>query len=275
MSGKAGQNGFSAVGFLFSDSLLVAGCLCWLFIKYAWRNLEATVKKTIVLSAIYVLVGSCVVIAARTRYQWGELISIRHTLQYTPFLLAILLVPVLGYATGRFTKILRILKVVLVIALALFHINYALFSESFQARNNDYPILLNAYKTGENFLCVKGNGENNVFLVSNWAYVFRIECAARVRQIEPVIDVARNKDMLALIAANEGNDGLMAAIVDIKNHSIGRPIHIGFFPGRFGMEASDFPLPNADQQKLLDSGWAIIRNDEHGLLVQYPQGTIE
>jgi hypothetical protein len=75
--------------------------------------------------------------------------------------------------------------------------------------------------------------------------------------------------MQALIAANEGYDGLIAAIVDIKHNAMGRPIHIGFFPGNFGLEASNFPLPSTNQQKLLDSGWAIIRNDEHGLLIQY------
>jgi hypothetical protein len=251
--------------------VVVASCLCWLFIKHAWCNLDAAGKKTIVISTTYILLGSCIVIVARTRYQWGELISIRHTLQYTPFLLAILLAPVFRYSTGSFAKWLGKLKLVLVIVLAVFHINYALFSEAFQARNNDYPELISAYKTGEKHLCVR---ENNIFLVSNWAHVFRIECGAHVRQIEPV-NIVRNKDMQALIAANEGYDGLMATIVDIKNNSVGRPIHVGFFPGRFGLEARDFPLPRADQQKLLDFGWLIIRNDEHGLLVQYPKDTTE
>jgi hypothetical protein len=245
---------------------LIASCLCWLFIKYAWCNLEAAGKNAIVISAIYVLVGSCIVIAARTRYQWGELINIRHTLQYTPFLLAILLMPIFEYSTGSFAWLQKI-KLVLVIVLAFFHINYALFSEAFRNINKSYPTLLSAYKSGEKHLCVS---ENNIFLVSNWAYVFRIECGARVRQIEPV-NIVRNKDIQKLISTNEGYDRMMDVIVDIKNHSIGRPIHIGLFPGRFGMEALDFPLPNADQQKLLDSGWAVIRNDEHGLLIQYPK----
>ena len=181
------------------------------------------------------------------------------------FFLTIILAPVLGYSTGRFAKFLRMFKVVLVVILVFFHINYALFSEAFQDRNNNNPILFNAYQIGENHLCAK---ENNVFLVSNWSYVFRIKCAARVRQIEP-INVAYNKNIQALIAANEGYDGLIAAIVDIKHHAMGRPIHIGFFPGNFGLDARNFPLQSANQQKLLDSGWAIIRNDEHGLLIQY------
>ncbi|MSW00931.1 MAG: hypothetical protein F2903_10080 [Actinobacteria bacterium] len=250
--------------------ILVVSCLCWLFSKYTWYNLEAAGRKLIVLSTIYAVVGSCVVIVARTRYQWGEVISIRHTLQYTPFFLTIILAPVLGYSTGRFSKFLRVFKVALVVSLVLFHINYALFSEAFQNRNNNNPTLLNAYEIGENHLCAK---ENNVFLVSNWAYVFRIKCAARVRQIEP-INIAYNKDMQALIAGNEGYNNLIAAIDDVKHHAMGRPIHIGFFPGSFGLEARNFPLQSANQQKLLDSGWAIIRNDEHGLLIKYEKNML-
>jgi len=151
--------------------------------------------------------------------------------------------------------------------LFLFHINFALFSEAFQARNNDSPILTNAYTTGQNHLCPP---ESNTLLVSNIAYLFRIECGARVRQTEPV-NIVHNKEMLALVAANEGHDGLMGTIANIKTHSMNRPIHAGFFPGRFGLEASDFPIPDVDQKNLLDSGWEIVSNDKHGLLIQYPR----
>ena len=183
----------------------------------------------------------------------------------------------LNVNTARFTKTLRLFKLALVIGLALFHINYALFTEAFQARNNDYPMLVNAYETGKNELCARENEASNSYLVSNWAYVFRIECASRrVKQIEPVTaNIAYNKDMQKLIVANEDYNNLMDAITDIKNRSMNRPIHIGFFPGRFGIEASDFPLSKNDQEKLINTGWVIIRNDEHGLLVHYPKETIE
>lgn len=248
--------------------VLVTSCLSWLFIKYVWRNLATAGQNAIVISTTYVLIGSCIVIAARTRYQWGEVINIRHTLQYTPFLLVILLTPVFQNSTEIFAKWLGKIQLAFVIALFFFHINFALFSEAFQARNNDSPILTNAYTTGQKHLCLT---ESNTFLVSNIAYLFRIECGARVRQTEPV-NIVHNKEMLALVSANEGHDGLMATIANIKTHSMNRPIHAGFFPGRFGLEASDFPIPDVDHQKLLDSGWEVIRNDEHGLLIQYPRG---
>jgi len=247
--------------------VLVTSCLSWLFIKYVWRNLATAGQNTIVISTTYVLVGSCIVIAARTRYQWGEVINIRHTLQYTPFLLVILLMPAFQNSTELFSKWLGKIQSVFIIILFLFHINFALFSEAFQARNNDSPILTNAYTAGQKHLCLP---ESNTFLISNIAYLFRIECSARVRQTEPV-NIVHNKEMLALVAANEGHDGLMGTIANIKTHSMNRPIHAGFFPGRFGLEASDFPIPDVDQKNLLDSGWEIVSNDKHGLLIQYPR----
>jgi len=247
--------------------VLVTSCLSWLFIKYVWRNLATAGQNTIVISTTYVLVGSCIAIAARTRYQWGEVINIRHTLQYTPFLLVILLMPAFQNSTELFSKWLGKIQSVFIIILFLFHINFALFSEAFQARNNDSPILTNAYTAGQKHLCLP---ESNTFLISNIAYLFRIECSARVRQTEPV-NIVHNKEMLALVAANEGHDGLMGTIANIKTHSMNRPIHAGFFPGRFGLEASDFPIPDVDQKNLLDSGWEIVSNDKHGLLIQYPR----
>jgi hypothetical protein len=176
--------------------------------------------------------------------------------------------PVLSVTTGHLTKTLRVFKVTLVIALVFFHTHYALYTEAFQDRNKDYAMLLNAYETGKNDLCAIENEESNTFLISNWAYVFRIECASRARQIEPV-NLTHNKNMQNLIADHEGYNNLIDAITDIEKESINRPIHIGFFPGRFGIEATDLPLPKNDQQTLLNAGWIIIRNDKHGLLLNY------
>lgn len=229
---------------------------CWLIFR-AWRNLGNSVKRLLIISGIYIIMGSCVVIIARTRYQWGEPINIRHTLQYTPFLLVILLTLI----SKRVIAMVQI-RVALVVALILLHVSYALSPIAFQDRDPNHANFLRAaYTTGENHLCMQ---DSEVFLVSNWAYVFKIECGARVRQIETV----NYKEAQALIEANEGYVSLMDAIADIKDKSAGRPVHVGFFPGRFGLKVSDFPLQDIEQKTLLDSGWTIIRNDERGLLIQ-------
>jgi hypothetical protein len=237
---------------------IVVICLCWLFSHYVWRNLEDAKKNAIMISIIYIIAGSCIVIAARTRYQWGEPINVRHTLQYTPFLLGIFLAAVIGQSR-QLSKI----RWLFVTILTFFHVNIALFSGLTQRDSSD-PFLLNAYKTGANHLCQSAKDD---FLVSNWAYVFRIECGARVRGIVPV-NFAHPENELKLIADNKGYSSLMDVIVDIKNKSMGRPIRIGFFPGNYGLESSDFPLSDIDQQTLLHSGWTIVRNDERGLLLQ-------
>lgn len=229
---------------------------CWLIFR-AWSNLGDAIKRMFIISVIYVIMGSIIVVMARTRYQWGELINIRHTLQYTPFLLAILLAfvskSVIAIAPIRFA---------LVAGLIFFHVSYAFSPITFQEKNLNHANFLHAaYTTGENHLCMQ---DNKIFLVSNWAYVFRIECGARVRQIDPI----HHREAQTLTTTDEGYTSLMDAITDIRNKSAGRPIHIGLFPDRFGLDARDFPLSNTEQKKLLDSGWMIIRNDERGLLIQ-------
>jgi hypothetical protein len=119
-----------------------------------------------------------------------------------------------------------------------------------------------AYRAGNGHLC---EAEENTYRVSNWAYVFRIQCQARVRQIEPV-NIA-HEEMRKLLAADDGYSSIPAAIEDILEKSAGRPVRVGFFPGRFGFEPGDFPVSEADQQRLAESGWTIIRNGPEGLLI--------
>jgi hypothetical protein len=245
---------WSIPGLLMLAAIL--SCACWLAFR-AWRNLGDSVKNVLIISGIYISIGSCLVVMARTRYQWGEVINIRHTLQYTPFLLAVLLTLV-----SKSVIAIVPIRVTLVVVLILFHVSYAFSPSAFQEKDPNYANLLRSvYITGKNHLCMQ---DSEVYLVSNWAYVFRIECDARVRQIEPI----NHKEAQNLIGANEGYVSLMDAITDIKDKSTGRPIHVGIFPGRFGLKVNDFPLQDAEQKKLLDSGWNIIRNDERGLLIQ-------
>ncbi len=54
----------------------------------SWTRLDSKQKNLLLFGSIYSLVGACIVITARTRYQWGEPINVRHTLQYAPYFLA-------------------------------------------------------------------------------------------------------------------------------------------------------------------------------------------
>jgi hypothetical protein len=77
--------GWSIPGLIF---LLVSVIGASRILMVVWIQLTENRKNTIFLCTTYSIIGACVVIAARSRYEWGELINIRHTLQYTPFFLA-------------------------------------------------------------------------------------------------------------------------------------------------------------------------------------------
>ncbi|MEP6830113.1 MAG: hypothetical protein ABI963_07220 [Rhizomicrobium sp.] len=53
-----------------------------------WRGLDPSAKEIIALLSAYFVAGAAVLIAARSRYQWGEFIDLRHVLQYDWILLA-------------------------------------------------------------------------------------------------------------------------------------------------------------------------------------------
>jgi hypothetical protein len=236
--------------------------------KTFWPNLPTAGKKAFTISTIYLVIGSCVVVAARTRYQWGELINLRHTLQYSAFLLAGLFVLLANHGRARVRGGWKLTKGLIFAFLLLSHINYALFSESFRKSDNDFPKLAQAFATGEAYLC--GN-QADTYLVSNWAHVFRIECGARVRQIEAITDAADGDEMRALMSASDGYVSLLDAINDVKQQARDRSIRAGFFPGRFGVEPENLPLSLMAAQHLLDQGWRILRNDPQGLILEFPK----
>ena len=66
-------------------ALLVLLLLLGACIRY---RQDKPLGRFVLLSAIYAVLGTAMVVAARTRYQWGELISVRHIAQYDSFLIA-------------------------------------------------------------------------------------------------------------------------------------------------------------------------------------------
>ncbi|CAD6877346.1 hypothetical protein [Methylomonas albis] len=255
---------WSLPGLLGLGVLLIAAV--YTVYKYLWSNVPNDGKKAFAISTIYLVTGSCVVVAARTRYQWGELINLRHTLQYSPYLLAGLFVLLANHGRAGVFKGLTTASLLVSACLVFFHVNYALYSESFRNSDKDYPKLAHAFASGKAYLC--GN-QADTYLVSNWAHVFRIECGARVRQIEAITGTAEGGEMRAVMSANDGYVSVLDAINDIKQQAGSRPIRVGFFPGRFGVEPENLPLSAVDEQHLLGKGWQIFRNDQQGLLLEY------
>ena len=61
--------------------IIISGLLVWQVLK-TWKFWQKIEKQAFIIAALYCLLGAAIVIIARTKYQWGELISERHTLAY-------------------------------------------------------------------------------------------------------------------------------------------------------------------------------------------------
>ena len=110
--------------FLWNNTVLSASCVVLLaaiilfrnaLIQY-WKAIAPQQRQVIILILCNGLAGSAIVILARTRYQWGELINTRHLMQYDwmVFACAALLISPLAQ------KSRRVAAVVVVLILALF-----------------------------------------------------------------------------------------------------------------------------------------------------------
>ncbi|WP_458138899.1 hypothetical protein [Methylomonas sp. YC3] len=257
---------WSLPGLLGFGVLIIAAA--YVAYKYRCSNLPTFGKKALAISTIYLVMGSCVVVAARTRYQWGEVINLRHTLQYSPFLWAGMFALLADH--GRQSAIIawKQAKLAISVCLVFFHASYAVNSESFRNSDNDYPKLAQAFSIGKAYLC--GN-QADTYLVSNWAHVFRIECGARVRQIEAIAAGTKGGEMRAFMSAGDGYMSVLEAVSDIKQQAGSRPIRVGLFPGRFGVESENLPLSAVDERQIVANGWHIIKNDQQGLILEYPK----
>ncbi len=161
-----------AVTMLFGSGILIL----------SWGQLAESRKQTIFLCITYSIIGALVVITARSRYEWGEPINIRHTLQYTPFILAAFLATIPSPNSGL--SFVRKVLLAVVLLLGALHIGYALrLDKQEQLVQTRSEGAINAYRYGESHLCVS---EANSMLISNWSYVFRIQCDAPVLDLESV-----------------------------------------------------------------------------------------
>ena len=260
--------GWSIQGLILLLALVIGGS--WM-LMVVWRGqLAEKKKKTIFLCITYSIMGACVVIAARSRYEWGEMINVRHTLQYTPFFLAALLAVIPSASSDVSLSFARKFGLALVFFLGVFHTFYAYrLGAEYQQSIHRSLDAMNAYQNGKNHLCVsEGNSEGNALLVSNWGYVFSIQCAAHAQNMEPVnprCDVSG----ASIIGKTERCNTLVNGILNLSDRWVGRSIRAGFFPGRSGVDFNDLPLPEVGVVSLQNSGWDIVQNNASGLLVSH------
>ena len=88
-----------------------------------WRGLPPASKEALVLLCAYVVAGAVVVIAARSRYEWGEFIGPRHVLQYDWILLG--LAAFLAERWGRLSRVALSALLIVVVLLAGLRLQFA------------------------------------------------------------------------------------------------------------------------------------------------------
>ena len=245
--------------------LLVSSIGASLLIMIIWGHLTENRRKTIFLCTTYSIIGTCVVIAARSRYEWGEPINIRHTLQYTPFFLAAILAAIPEASSDVFLSRIRKGGVIFVLALGLFHLLYSIKPKEYERRTHHDYYAMNAYQNGEGYLCAS---EENMVFVSNWAFVFRILCSTGVRHIA-IDNLKFSTPKSSFSGTMEPSNALVNIVLDLSNRFKGKPIRVGFYPDQSGLKFINLLPDKVDVITLQTAGWTIVQHDDKGLLLTH------
>lgn len=244
-------------------ALTLAAILAGLIALSLWRTSNAPARRTALLCFTYVAVGTALVILARTRYQWGELINLRHTMQYTPFVFVGILA-LLRQRTGAASRegTARWVQIACVAFLGLVGVLELRRSAEDIFAQQQPQLEVAAWKDGKDHFCAGGD----TFLVSNWSHVFRIECASPVRYAGR-FNLDRDPAQYNF-TETKTSYGITDGILHITPRlPAGRPVRIGLFPGRAGVEKQDLPLRDHEVAKLSAAGWTVTNNAPSALIL--------
>lgn len=219
-----------------------------------------------VFSTAYVLIGTWTIIMARSRYQWGEVIDLRHSLQYSPYVIGATCVAVatrFGAAAGTSQVVAR-LSIFFLAALLLVHVRfYSQQLDGLSERNARFGGQ-DVYASGREFACDRDDG---AFMVSNWAYVFRIKCAVPARHLW-IIDPERDETQRNFVGTAVSYRSLKQGLDSAAESVVGRPIAVALFPGKGGLSRADFPMRAEETAVLESSGWTIVANSREKILLE-------
>jgi hypothetical protein len=241
---------------------LVTGLLAVLF-AHLWRSSNSRAREVALLCFVYVALGSAIVVIARTRYQWGEFIGIRHVLPYAPFIFigifALLDRSNHARALQRPWRYSTYAIAAFLVCVGLMEMKQFFRNPPVQSTSE-----IAALDQGRVFLCPSSNN----FLISNWAHVFRIDCAAPVR-FSGYFNVGRDPTQFDIRTTPETYDIATGIELMMPKLPAGRRSLVAIFPRGAGVESSDLPLSAADAKKLTLLGWVILANDPAKLVVSH------
>ncbi|MGH8556341.1 MAG: hypothetical protein ACRESZ_02540 [Methylococcales bacterium] len=136
-----------------------------------WRNWQKIEQKTFFISVAHAVIGAAIVIAARTRYEWGVHIIVRYALPYSCFVFVALFI-VLKNTTFKINRRNFGFGVAITLLLIRFYELPVLYKY-----NNYQQRIMEMAKTIKDNKAVMCNYSDGRIIISNDAYVYRILCA--------------------------------------------------------------------------------------------------
>ncbi len=211
-----------------------------------WQRWQKIEQQTFFIAVVYAAIGAAMLIAARTRYEWGQHINTRYALPYTCFIFVALVI-VFKHTTLKIN--IRNwglgLAVTLLIARAYQLPKLYEYDQYYQTVMG----VAKQIKTNQDVVCNHLNGR---FGVSNWAFVYRILCAAPVRHV------------WSPFRKNEFVDEKFQRWAELGAE---QGIVVSLFSNNKDDNKSGQPLDQDTVVKLKALGWKIERNDQENLIL--------
>lgn len=226
--------------------ITVFGLLVWQVLT-TWKLWQKIEKQAFIIAGLYCVLGAAIVIVARTKYQWGELISERHALPYL-FSLLIVLALILKNTSVKIGR--RWLGLAFVSGLLVTRMYY--IPQLYQYNFYDANVVAVAEQIKKNQqtdpLCSNLKGR---FGVSNYGFVYRVICAVPVRHVFPILH------------GDEFNDGPLNKLLDLPSE---QGVLVSIFPNH-DVDKTDLPLNQHYLDQLRASGWQVEQNEKMGFIL--------
>jgi 4-amino-4-deoxy-L-arabinose transferase-like glycosyltransferase len=226
--------------------IFVSGLLVRQILK-TWKRWQEIDRQAFIMAGLYCITGAAIVILARTKYQWGELISERHALPYL-FSLLIVLALIFKNSTTKMSR--QWLFPVLVSGLLLSRI-YSI-PQLYKYNFYDANVVAVAKQIKKHRqtdpLCTNLNGRLGV---SNYGFVYRVICAVPVRHVFPILH------------GNAFNDEPIKKLLDVPWE---QGVVVSIFPNH-DVDKDALPLNHALLSQLASAGWRIEQNEQRGFIL--------
>lgn len=108
----------------------------------------------------------------------------------------------------------------------------------------------------------------NILLVSNWAYVFRILCNTDVRYLD-INNPKYSVEKSSISETNQPSNQLANILLNLSSRFKGQPIRACFYPNHPGERFSDFLFDKVNVANLQNAGWTIVQHDDVELLLTH------